>query len=287
MESPSHACLKRLAREFLLRVGCCVAACEVVCPIARHRVDAAGYADDVVTLPQPGERALATLWSLSRSMAEGAAERPGAGAAPSSGRRRRTPCTVIVECKRSRQDFFRDGEDIDALLRQREALRARRREVEETRIKRAEPHLRRSGTALFAELEEWDFSASRLPVYRRVLRELRLLDRRLYGHVKFARLVRYRLADHLLVLAPSGLLRPSELPEGWGLLECPRRNLRRGAFSEPLGDLEDLPLRLTISPPAHEALPVRRQRLLRNLAVRLTREQATREVTVGLSGSDV
>lgn len=287
VESLSHATLKRLAREFLLRIGCCAAACEVLCPIARHRVDAAGYADDGVRLPPPGERAMATLWSLSAALRGAGQERDPAEApalhpAPatiagelSRRRRTRTPATVIIECKRSRQDFFRDGEDVEALLRTRDALRARRREIEETRVKRAEPHLRRSGSALFAELEEWDFAASQHPAYRRVLRELRQLDQRLYGHAKFSKLARYRLADHLLVLAPSALIRPTELPEGWGLVECPRQHLRRGTFAAPISLLDDLPLRLTVSPPQHATVAARRQRLLRNLAVRLTR--ATQE----------
>ncbi|MFO0874678.1 MAG: hypothetical protein U0575_12010 [Phycisphaerales bacterium] len=68
MESISHATLKRLAAEFLLRIGCCTAASEVTCPIARYRVDAAGYADDEITLPRRGERALATLWSLEAAL---------------------------------------------------------------------------------------------------------------------------------------------------------------------------------------------------------------------------
>lgn len=266
METLSHATLKRLAAEFLVRIGCCAAAMEVICPIARHRVDAAGYADDPVELPRRGERALATLWSLG-------AARSG----PRQPRRsaRRTPSTVIIECKRSRNDFFRDGEDVDVLLAERDRLRARRAEIEETHVKRLEPHLRRSGTALFPELESWDFAASRLGGYRRVLRELRAVDRRLYGHTKFSRLVKYRLADRLLVLAPSGLLRPTDLPEGWGLLECPRLHLRRGALAaiDDLGPLDDLPLRLTIESPAHESPPVRRQRLLRNIAVALTRRR--------------
>lgn len=264
METPSHAALKRLARAFLVRVGCCCAACEVLCPVARHRLDAAGYADDAIELPQPGERAGATLWSL-------------AAAAPSRGRARpatapRTPTSVIIECKRSRSDFFRDGEDIESLLLERDRLRARRAEVEEQQIRRLEPHLRRSGSSLFPELETWEYTASRVPAYLRVKRELAAIDRRLYGHAKFSRVVRWRLADRLLVLAPSGLLRPGELPEGWGLLEVPRlwigREARHHAAIDPL---VDLPLRLTTPAPAHEATSIRRQRLLRNIAVALSR----------------
>ncbi len=287
METPSHAALKRLARAFLVRIGCCVAAAEVLCPISRYRLDAAGYADDALSLPPRGERALATLWSLNALLSDldttarvvTRATRRGA---------LRTPRTVIIECKRSRADFFRDGEDVASALLERERLRARRHDIEETLVKPLEPHLRASGTALFPELESWDFARSRTPAHLRVQRELRLLERRLYGHTKFSRLVKYRLADRLLVLAPSGLLRPSELPEGWGLIECPSRDLRRGAFDSldlraqsehVVGDslqspgLLDLPIRLTIEPPEHATLPLRRARLLRNIGVALMRQR--------------
>ncbi|HMN97347.1 MAG TPA: hypothetical protein PKC43_12815 [Phycisphaerales bacterium] len=279
METPSHAALKRLARAFLLRIGCSCAACEVTCPIARHRVDAAGYADDTVALPAVGERAAATLWSLAAALAGGGQGRGEAPARATSRRRAadREPTTVIVECKRSRSDFFRDGEDVDALLAERQRLRNRRAEIEERQIRQLEPHLRQGGTALFPELETWNFAASRNPAYLRVRRSLAALDRRLYGHAKFSRMVRWRLADHMLILAPAGLLRACELPEGWGLLEVPRRWIgaaTRGA--DRAGALDDLPIRLTIAPPPLDAKLLRRQRLLRNIAVALS-AQATRE----------
>lgn len=282
METPSHAALKRLARAFLVRIGCCVAAAEVLCPISRYRLDAAGYADDALALPPRGERALATLWSMNALEVHG--PRPSRPPRPSLRGAVRTPRTVIIECKRSRADFFRDGEDVAGALDERTRLRERRREIEETLVKPLEPHLRASGTALFPELESWDFARSRTPAYLRVQRELRLLERRLYGHTKFSRLVKYRLADCLLVFAPSGLLRPGELPEGWGLIECPSRDLRRGAFDSlecaapALDDdgttpaLLDLPIRLTIEPPEHATLPLRRARLLRNIGVALMRK---------------
>lgn len=256
METVSHAILKRYAVAFLLRIGCCAAAPEVRCPISRFRLDAAGYLDDQPHLPGRGERAAATLFAL----------------APSAPRRRRTPrepSTVIIECKRSRADFFRDGADLDALLARRDALLDRRREIEWTSIRRLEPHLRRGGDSLFPELEEWDFGGSRLPAYRRVLRDLRRVEAQLYGHTKFATLVRYRLADRFFIMAPAGLVRVRELPLGWGLLECPRPMLRRDRAPEP-GELDDLPLRLTEPADVHASPPLRRQRLLRNIAATLT-----------------
>ena len=45
MESIEHLELKRLAVAWLARLGCRAVATEVRCPIARYRVDAAGWLD--------------------------------------------------------------------------------------------------------------------------------------------------------------------------------------------------------------------------------------------------
>jgi len=265
MESPSHSELKRLALHLLVQVGCRAAATEVLCPIARYRLDAAGLLDAPPGIPKAGERAAATLWSLALPTDDGR-------------RRNQVPAqSVIVECKRSRADFFRNGVTVDDLLARRDRLRERRRGIELDIIPRAEPHLRRSGTALFEELEEWDYAASRLAPYRRVLTALKLIDRQLYGHTKFSRIVRYRLADRLFVMAPAGLLRRHELPEGWGLIECPTRDLGRAIRAARAGtpaafdELVDLPLRISVDAPLHDSPSSRRQRLLRNIAIAATR----------------
>ena len=43
-----------------------------------------------------------------------------------------------------------------------------------------------------------------------------------------AQLARWRTADHLVVMAPAGLLRPREVPSGWGLVEVDSRALKKG-----------------------------------------------------------
>lgn len=225
VETDAHHVLKRGAVEFLGNLGCRVLATEVRCPISRWLVDVAGWLD-----------------------------RPP-GADPDS---RCDPRTVMIECKQSRADFLRDSEDVDRLTDLRAALQRISTHLEERRVKANEPHLRRGGGSLFPELEHWDFHRSRLDGYRRVVQRLRRLEQRLHGETKFFMVARYHLADHLYLAAPRGMIHPRELPAGWGLLECPRRPLRRGA--------ERAALRVAVAAPDLDTRPEHRTRLLRNIA---------------------
>ncbi len=167
----------------------------------------------------------------------------------------------MIECKQCRVEFLRDGRDSRRLLAHRDELERIRRHIEQRRIRVCEPHLRRSGTSLFPELEVWDFSASRLRGYRRLLREIRRLEEKLHGETKFFTIAHYRLADRLYIAAPAGLIRRRELPPGWGLLECSRRWLAgSGQGAEPA-------LRIAVEAPEQSSRTERRVRLLRNIAV--------------------
>lgn len=228
MESATHRHLKRLAVAFLRERDCRIVATEVACPFSRYRIDVAGYGE----IRDRGER---RVW------------------------------TAMVECKQSRSDFLRDARSADRLIRDRASLDRLRQAWEEKRLKPQEPELRRSGTALFAELEEWDFTASREPGYQRLLRRLRKIDAKLYGETKFCMAARYRLADRLYVVSPAGLLRRRDLPMGWGLLEAPRRAL---ADDDPNGDLfGESRLRMRVRSASHPSQEKFRQRLLRNIAI--------------------
>lgn len=234
METLAHRRLKEFAVAFLRERGCLAVASEVRCPISRYRVDVAGYCDS--------ER---TTNSIGRSF-----------------RKRCDPYTVVIECKQSRSDFLRDNERKDDLLTYRKDLHCIRRSIEETRVKKEEPNLRKSGSALFAELEEWDFSKSKLPSYRKVIAQLRLLDKKIYGHTKFHLLNQYQLADYLFIAAPRGMIRRCEIPPGWGLLECPRNWLKDDG-----GDFTEIALREAIKATRLSAQENHRVRLLRNIAV--------------------
>lgn len=236
METREHRGLKELAAAWLLSMGCRAVATEVPCPIARFRVDAAGYAEGERTLAGPGPHR-----------------------------------TVVIECKASRADFLRDDLQVEPLLEERERLLARKREIEETLIPVHEPQLRQSGAALFDQAAGWDFERSRLLPYRRVLAQLARVEERLHGQTKFALIARWRLADELWLLAPSGVVRAREVPPGWGLAECNAAVLRRGVkHALAMGAL---PVRVAHPAPAHQSPQVRQQRLLRNIAIALTRAQ--------------
>jgi len=245
METHAHQQLKRLAMVFLRECGCLAVAGEVRCPIARYRLDVAGYRD-----AQPRE-----------PRGDGAAN----GRLPGRRNGRAPARTIIIECKQSREDFFRQRADRDALLSARHKLDRIRQSIEENRIKVMEPHLRRSDGALFSELEQWDFNDSRLPGYHAVLDRLSRIDTALHGGTKFSMIARYRLADRLYIAAPRAMIQPRELPPGWGLLECSQKFLEgidaQGTFDEPAT------LSVRVPAPKRLSQDKFRQRLLRNIAV--------------------
>ncbi|MBY0313244.1 MAG: hypothetical protein K2W85_14330 [Phycisphaerales bacterium] len=240
MESAIHLHLKHSAVRFLLQGGCIAAAVEVRCPIARHRVDAAGYLDPLSKRMQALAHDQTELKPATQSIC-----------LPRGLRAK----TVIVECKQSRSDFLTDSRDADDLLVERARLERVKATLEEQIVKVCEPQLRRSGTRLFAELEEWDFERSRIASYRGVLNDLRRIDERLHGESKFWTLWHYRLADWLYLAAPPGVIRPWEVPPGWGLMEL----------------LPGQSPAIRVQAPELTGNPEHRQRLLRNIAVAATR----------------
>ncbi len=263
METREHLGLKELASAWLLSMGCRAVAHEVPCPIARFRVDAAGWAEHD--------------WRLGADPASHAS----IFAAERAGDAHRAPRTVVVECKASRADFLRDDLRVDDLLAERERLLGRKAEIERDLIPVHEPHLRRAEGALFEESASWDFEKSRLLPYRRVLRQLAKLEERLHGQTKFNLIARWRLADELWILAATGVVKPREVPAGWGLAECSPAVLRRGV--QHALAMGTLPLRVIVQAPRHASPEHRRARILRNIAIELTRGQFPR-VASGATG---
>ena len=185
---------------------------------------------------------------------------------PRRSRRRgpRSPRVIVIECKQSRADFFRNHTGRDAVLAERDRLQRLARRIEERRIKRHEPHLRRVEAGLFEDRESWDFESTSIGAYHRVRERLARVEQDLYGRSKFDLLARYRLADHLLVLSPRGLVRPREIPACWGLLECSRR--QRLGRPDP-GEV----LRTRRRSERLRPDEARRQRFLRNIAAAASR----------------
>ncbi len=251
METLAHRNLKSESISALLRAGCAAAASEVRCPIARHRVDVAGYLD-----PLPKHKSADSDQWILRAR----------GPAPSISLPRGPAArTVIIECKQARSDFLTDSRDVDDLIAERDRLNRVRCVLEEQIVKVCEPHLRRSGSRLFAELEEWDFARSRVGSYRGVLNDLRRIDDRMYGERKFWTMAHYRLADWLYIAAPAGVIRTREVPPGWGLLEMPS-NREKGSRE----------LSIRVPAPEHTGKPDHRARLLRNIAVAASRRLVER-----------
>jgi hypothetical protein len=263
VETREHLGLKELASAWLLSMGCRAVAHEVPCPIARFRVDAAGWAEHD--------------WRLGADPASHAS----IFAAERAGDAHRAPRTVVVECKASRADFLRDDLRVDDLLAERERLLGRKAEIERDLIPVHEPHLKRAEGALFEESASWDFEKSRLLPYRRVLRQLAKLEERLHGQTKFNLIARWRLADELWILAATGVVKPREVPAGWGLAECSPAVLRRGV--QHALAMGTLPLRVIVHAPRHASPEHRRARILRNIAIELTRGQFPR-VAAGATG---
>jgi len=263
VETREHLGLKELASAWLLSMGCRAVAHEVPCPIARFRVDAAGWAEHD--------------WRLGADPAA----HTSIFAAERAGDAHRAPRTVVVECKASRADFLRDDLRVDDLLAERERLLGRKAEIERDLIPVHEPHLRRAEGALFEESASWDFEKSRLLPYRRVLRQLAKLEERLHGQTKFNLIARWRLADELWILAATGVVKQREVPAGWGLAECSPAVLRRGV--QHALAMGTLPLRVIVQAPRHASPEHRRARILRNIAIELTRGQFPR-VASGATG---
>jgi hypothetical protein len=128
----------------------------------------------------------------------------------------RREATMVFECKQARSDFLKDSYRQDATRERLQALDQRRRKLEEL-LKLHLPSLRR-GETLFAEFDAIHLGGYEHKTYRRVLREIETLQRRLAGKTKFDRLARYRCANLNYLVVEPGLLAAEETPVGWGLL---------------------------------------------------------------------
>lgn len=256
MEGDLHANLKRVAAAWLRLADASAVAFEVVTPIPHWRADVAGWMqgdatrlDRMDAVPRarleparaagdataPGTEA--ALWSASavdplhallRSVgAVNLFDQPDRTPEPHVVRRAmREVRTVIVECKATRADFLGDRADLAEARREHARLRTRRDRIREQLVARWEPHLRRTGETLFGETDGWNFEQSRLASVRQADRDERLAAETLRSQVKFARMAAWRLADRLYLCTPGALLKPHEVPEGWGLLEVTRGALR-------------------------------------------------------------
>jgi hypothetical protein len=133
---------------------------------------------------------------------------------------RRTPrkigSTAIFECKQALCDLRRDNCQSDATRQQLESI-CQRRQLLEKRLRAHYPNLR-NGDSLFPEFDLPDLTVIGHRGYARLLRELRVLQNRLYDCTKFDKLRRYHCANLYFLVLPEDLFRDSEVPVGWGAL---------------------------------------------------------------------
>ena len=183
------------------------------------------------------------------------------------GRKRVEPESIVIECKQSRADFLRDSRDRKRLIRERASLHDRRVYLEEEHIKPNEPHLRALDTTLYGSDDShaaWDFSRTRCVEHRDIVAKIEQIERQLSDGTKFGDIARWALADRLYLCAPRGMIRPRELPDGWGLLEVHNRALAGVPCAEPV--------RVRVRA-ADQRSPERfRERTLRNIAASCTRD---------------
>ena len=245
MESAVHAQLKRIATVWLHVARARAVASEVRTAIPLWRADVAGWFEGPADAPMrlsrreveaDARQATSELpWRDEDPVARlqvqaGAVDLFGEPSdRPDSVAVRRMMAgvtTVLVECKASRADFLSDGDDLDEAVREHARLRARLDRMHHDLLPRWEPHLRRKGETLFELSDGWDTARSRLQSVREARRDERLARLAVQGRVKFDRMARWRLADRLYLCCPGGLVRASELPQGWGLLEVTRGAMR-------------------------------------------------------------
>ena len=124
---------------------------------------------------------------------------------------------AVFECKQSRSDLLRDLGQRTGLLQRLEDLQ-HRKTVLERLLQVHYPTLRRTD-ALFPDWDYYDFSLLGHQGYRQTIRKIELIQRHLRSRTKFDTLSRYKLANLHYVVACSGIVRPIEVPIGWGLLE--------------------------------------------------------------------
>ena len=124
--------------------------------------------------------------------------------------------TAVFECKQARSDFLKDSHTTIETTQRLKALDERRRTLKRL-LGMHQPSLRK-GESLFAEYDAIDISNFEHKTYRKVIREISILQARLYGKTKFDKVARYCCANLCYLVVEDGILKSHEVPLHWGLL---------------------------------------------------------------------
>ncbi|MCB1231597.1 MAG: hypothetical protein KDN19_15105 [Verrucomicrobiae bacterium] len=180
-ETRAHRLLKAAALRWAQEEGYRAVGLEIGLPNSRYRADVAACR---LEKPRPRQRVLGA--------------------------------TAVFECKQARPDFLNDSRP-EAESVARLAHLNRRREKLERLVGAHYPTLRQ-GESLFPEYDRADVEAISHQGYRRVITEIRQLEKAVWGRTKFDRLARYRCANLCYLVIRPGILQPAEIPISWGLL---------------------------------------------------------------------
>ena len=196
-----------------------------------------GYGVDVVTRIARFRADIAGFWS--RPVRNYQGEGPGQLLQPVK--------TCIIQCYLTRGECWPDCSRSQELLPQ---LRQKKEELRdlETVIRTQEPELRDNGS-LFEEYAVWHYEESRNETYRGLRKEIKKTEHALYRGTEFERIRQAALVDVMFLAVPSGLIQPSELADGWGLLWVD----------------EDLKVRVVAEPETHDCLAANRLHLVQNI----------------------
>ena len=124
--------------------------------------------------------------------------------------------TAIFECKQALADLRRDNCRSESARKLLDAI-CHRRQILEKHLRLHHPNLR-INDSLFPEFDSHDFIATGHRGYARVLRQLSVLQNRLYDCTKFDKLIDYRCANLFFLVLPQELFCDSEIPVEWGAL---------------------------------------------------------------------
>ncbi len=193
-ETPRHLRLKTLALLWAQKEGYTACAMETRLPHSGYRADVVAYKPGTETI-----EARDTRTKTARTVTQMV-----------------VGTTAVFECKQARPDYSRDAHPVGPTLARLKELNERRLRLEEL-LKVHHPSLRKS-ESLFPAFDVYDFSKLEHRTYRRLVREIGILQNRLYGKTKFDKLVRYRCANLYYLVTEEGVLADHEAPLGWGLL---------------------------------------------------------------------
>jgi hypothetical protein len=187
-ETLKHSSLKTLALAWGREQGMSLAAPEVSFPHRKFRVDVAACAP---ARKVPSRVPVKSITSILKVAA-------------------------VFECKQVRSDLIRDNKRRDILAARLKALEARRAKLE-TLLHLHLPHLA-NGESLLPEFDSYRLREYRHTGYQKLIKTIAVAQRGLLHGTKFHRLFSYRLANLHYLVVEDELLRPHEVPTGWGLL---------------------------------------------------------------------